>query len=160
MSKILTILKEITWLKAAVIRHPLPRLLASFLRHRDISLNRAVDETSYLFLGDRETENEAKDVEAFASYVRGKHRRHTSVSNATEELPCQASLCGFHEQAVLYDHMPRWVWLGCEWGWQSGMDCFREHAVVTPHHNFMFQVFRVSVTLAFQSWPETKHGRC
>ncbi|MEW5310097.1 MAG: hypothetical protein WDW38_001927 [Sanguina aurantia] len=120
--RILAILKDHTWLKATIVRHPIPRILASFLRQRDLDLNPetnpAPSEERYLFL-DQATRTAGMDVaaegDAFAGYIDGVLARFEGMSRITDmpvNTRMQVSFCGFKAHHVMYDHTVRWEQLG------------------------------------------------
>ncbi|MEW5305052.1 MAG: hypothetical protein WDW36_007617 [Sanguina aurantia] len=120
LDKILAFLKDPTWLKAAVVRHPIPRLLAAYFRQRDLTSKSTPEPTEdqYLFLDHaarRDGVALAGDVAAFAAYADDVHARLEGMSRITDlpwDLRYQVSFCGFRAHHVMYDHIARWEQLG------------------------------------------------
>lgn len=115
LDKILAFLKDPTWLKAAVVRHPIPRLLAAYFRQRDLTSKSTPEPTEdqYLFLDHaarRDGVALAGDVAAFAAYADDVHARLEGMSRITDlpwDLRYQVSFCGFRAHHVMYDHIAR-----------------------------------------------------
>lgn len=117
LDQILAFLKDPTWLKAAVVRHPIPRLLAAYFRQRDLNSKSVPEPTEdqYLFLDHATRKKEdgaalAGDAAAFAAYVDDVRVRLAGMSRITDlpwDLRYQVSFCGFRAHHVMYDHIAR-----------------------------------------------------